>query len=143
MSYLQYAKDQNFDILRGGGKARPKGYFIEPTIIANVPEDSRVPKEETFRPVLCINTFIDEDDVLRRYNGSEFGLYASVYTRAISHALRVAEELEAGSVATSANSPLTASDPPMGGWKQSGDGREFSKHSREAWTEQKTVYIKL
>ncbi len=143
MGYLQYAKDQNFDIPLGGGRARSKGYFIEPTIIANAPEDSKVVKEEIFGPVVVINTFVDEDEVLKRCNDSEFGLYASVFTRDISRALRVAKGFEAGSVAINATSPLTASDMPMGGWKQSGDGREFSKHSWEAWTEQKTVYIKL
>ncbi|KAK5046103.1 hypothetical protein LTR84_008560 [Exophiala bonariae] len=143
MGYLQYAKDQKLDIVLGGGRAREPGYFIDPTIIVNAPEYSRVMKEEIFGPVVCVNSFKDEEDVIRRSNDSIFGLYASIFTRDISRALRIAMQFEAGSVAINATSPLTAFDMPMGGWKQSGDGREFSRRAWESWMEQKTVYIKL
>lgn len=143
MEYLQYAKDNNLKVALGGNRAKSPGYFIEPTIIVDAPEDSRVMKEEIFGPVVCVSSFVDEEDVIKRANDTEFGLYASVFTRDISRALRVAKRFEAGSVAINATSPLTAFDMPMGGWKQSGDGREFSSHAWESWTEQKTVYIKL
>ena len=142
MSYFQYAKEQNLELRLGGGRARSKGYFVEPTIYTNVPEDARIMKEEIFGPVVCINTFVDEDDVIKKANDTEYGLYANVFTRDISRALRVAKQLEAGSVAVNATA-TTKLDMPMGGWKQSGDGREFSKHVWEEWTEQKSVFIKL
>ena len=142
MNYFQYAKEQGLELRLGGGRARSKGYFVEPTIYTNVPEDARIMKEEIFGPVVCINTFVDEGDVIEKANDTEYGLYASIFTRDISRALRVAKQLEAGSVGINATA-TTKLDMPMGGWKQSGDGREFSKHAWEEWTEQKSVFIKL
>lgn len=145
MSYLQYAKDNKLDVSLGGGRSGGEGdgYFVEPTIISNAPEDSKVMKEEIFGPVVCINTFTDEDEVLRRANDTEFGLYASVFTKDISRALRVAKVLEAGMIGVNCTSPTMAIDMPFGGWKQSGDGRELSKHSLNHWTELKSVFIQL
>ena len=141
--FIKYAKDQKLNIPLGGNRIGSEGYFIEPTIIANAPEDSRVMKEEIFGPVVCVNTFTDEEEVLKRANDTEFGLYASVFTRDISRALRIAKKLEAGSVGINCTSPTSAIDMPFGGWKQSGDGRELSKYSIDAWTELKSVFIAL
>jgi aldehyde dehydrogenase (NAD+) len=143
MSYLQSAKDEKIDIPLGGHREGEKGYFIEPTIIANAPEDSKVMKEEIFGPVVCINTFTDEEEVLEKANDTEYGLYASVFTKDISRALRVAKRLEAGSVGVNCTSPTMAIDMPFGGFKQSGDGRELSKYSTDYWTELKSVFIAL
>ncbi|KAL6249570.1 hypothetical protein RBB50_003423 [Rhinocladiella similis] len=143
MSYLKYAKDNNINMPIGGGREGSTGYFIEPTIIANAPEDSKVMKEEIFGPVVCINTFTDEEEVLKRANDTEYGLYASVFTRDVSRALRVAKALEAGSVGVNCTSPTMALDLPFGGWKQSGDGRELSKYATDYWTELKSVFISL
>jgi aldehyde dehydrogenase (NAD+) len=143
MSFLQYAKDNKLDVPLGGGRSGSEGYFIEPTIISNAPEDSRVMTEEIFGPVVCINTFTDEEEVLKRANDTEYGLYASVFTKDISRALRVAKALEAGSIGVNCTSPTMAIDMPFGGWKQSGDGRELSKYSTDSWTELKSVFIQL
>ncbi|OAP59768.1 hypothetical protein AYL99_04770 [Fonsecaea erecta] len=143
MSYLNYAKEKGFDMPIGGGREGQTGYFIEPTIIANAPEDSKVMKEEIFGPVVCVNTFTDEEEVLKRANDTEYGLYASVFTKDISRALRVAKALEAGSVGVNCTSPTMAIDMPFGGFKQSGDGRELSKYSTDYWTELKSVFISL
>ena len=143
MGYLSYAKEQGFEMPIGGSQVGDKGYFIEPTIIANAPEDSKVMKEEIFGPVVCINTFTDEEEVLKRANDTEYGLYASVFTKDISRALRVAKRLEAGSVGVNCSSPTMAIDMPFGGFKQSGDGRELSRYSTDYWTELKSVFIAL
>ncbi|KAK5232355.1 hypothetical protein LTR47_006568 [Exophiala xenobiotica] len=143
MSYLNYAKDNGLKMPIGGGREGNTGYFIEPTIIADAPEDSKVMKEEIFGPVVCINTFTDEAEVLERANDTEFGLYASVFTKDISRAMRVAKALEAGSVGVNCTSPTMAVDLPFGGWKQSGDGRELSKYATDFWTELKSVFIAL
>ena len=142
MDYFQYAKNNNIEMRMGGVPARSKGYFVEPTIYTNVPEDARIMTEEIFGPVVCVNTFTDEEEVIGRANNTEYGLYATVFTRDLSRALRVAKQLEAGSIGVNAT-VVTKLDMPMGGWKQSGDGREFSKHAWEEWTEQKAVFIKL
>ncbi|KIX02224.1 uncharacterized protein Z518_08163 [Rhinocladiella mackenziei CBS 650.93] len=143
MSYLNYAKENSLEMPIGGNREGTTGYFVEPTIIANAPEDSKVMKEEIFGPVVCINTFTDEAEVLKRANGTEYGLYASVFTQDVSRALRVAKALEAGSVGVNCTSPTMAIDMPFGGWKQSGDGRELSKYSTDYWTELKSVFISL
>ncbi|KIW86882.1 uncharacterized protein Z519_12503 [Cladophialophora bantiana CBS 173.52] len=143
MGYLNYAKEHGLEMPIGGGREGTTGYFIEPTIIANAPEDSKVMKEEIFGPVVCINTFTDEEEVLKRANDTEYGLYASVFTKDISRALRVAKALEAGSVGVNCTSPTMAIDMPFGGFKQSGDGRELSKYSTDYWTELKSVFISL
>ncbi|KAK5454348.1 hypothetical protein LTS15_006348 [Exophiala xenobiotica] len=143
MSYLNYAKDNGLKMPIGGSREGNTGYFIEPTIIADAPEDSKVMKEEIFGPVVCINTFTDEAEVLERANDTEFGLYASVFTKDISRAMRVAKALEAGSVGVNCTSPTMAVDLPFGGWKQSGDGRELSKYATDFWTELKSVFIAL
>ncbi|KAI1614977.1 aldehyde dehydrogenase [Exophiala viscosa] len=143
MSYMSYAKEQGLDIRLGGNRIGSTGYFIEPTIIANAPEESKVVKEEIFGPVVVINTFTDEADVLKRANDTEYGLYASVFTKDISRAMRFAKALEAGSVGVNCTSPTVAIDMPFGGYKQSGEGRELSKHCLDEWTEVKSVYISL
>lgn len=143
MDFLNYAKDQKMDITLGGGRETEKGFYIAPTIISGASEDSRVMKEEIFGPVVCINTFTDEEEVMKRANDTEFGLYASVFTKDISRALRVAKKFESGQVGVNCTSPTTAFDMPFGGWKGSGDGREFSKYATEYWTELKSVYIAL
>ena len=143
MSFLNYAKEQGFDMPLGGGRDGDKGYFIQPTIINNPPEDSRVMREEIFGPVVCINTFKDEDEVVERANDTEYGLYASVFTKDISRAMRIAKKYEAGTVGINCSSPSMALDMPFGGWKGSGDGSELSKYATDHWTELKTVLIKL
>lgn len=110
MSFLNYAKENNLDVPIGGVRDGETGYYVAPTMIVNAPEDSRVMKEEIFGPVVCVNTFTDEDEVLRRANDTEYGLYASVYTKDIQRALRVAKKFEAGSVGINCTSPTMAFD---------------------------------
>ncbi|OCK74766.1 aldehyde dehydrogenase [Lepidopterella palustris CBS 459.81] len=143
MSYLDLAKQSGVNVALGGGREGSEGYFIEPTILTNVPEDSRLTKEEIFGPVLVVNTFSDEEDVMKRANATEYGLYASVFTKDVSRALRFAKRLEAGSVAVNCTSPTMAFDMPFGGWKGSGEGREFSRYATDYWTELKSVYLAL
>ncbi|KAH7233893.1 aldehyde dehydrogenase [Fusarium redolens] len=144
LSFLDHAKEKGYDIALGGNKALDKGYFVDATIVRDVPENDKLIREEIFGPVLVINTFTDEDEVLKRANDTEFGLYSSVFTSDISRALRVVKSLEAGAVGVNCTSPFMAIDMPMGGWKQSGaGGREFSKACLETWTQLKSVFISL
>ena len=105
MEFLDYAKDQQLDVKLGGSRETDTGYYVAPTIIAGAAEDSRVMKEEIFGPVVCINTFTEEEDAIKRANDTEFGLYASVFTRDISRALRVAKRFESGQVGVNCTSP--------------------------------------
>lgn len=145
MDFLNYAKEHNLNMPIGGTSEQHNGsgFYIAPTIISDAPEDSRVMREEIFGPVVCINTFTDEDEVMKRANDTEYGLYASVFTKDISRALRIAKRLEAGSIGVNCTSPTMAWDMPFGGWKASGDGRELSRYAADYWTELKSVFIAL
>jgi len=143
MGYLDLAKKEGINMALGGGREGTEGYYVEPTIMTNAPENSRVMKEEIFGPVVAINTFTDEEEVLKRANDTEYGLYSSVFTKDISRALRVAKKLEAGSVGVNCTSPTMAYDMPFGGFKASGDGRELSRYAMDYWTELKSVFISL
>jgi aldehyde dehydrogenase (NAD+) len=143
MRYLEDARASNYKFLTGGSREGDKGYFIKPTVIFNPDDKSKVMTEEIFGPVQCLSTFETEEEVMDRANDTEFGLYASVYTRDLSRALRVAKRFEAGTVGINTTSPMMTFDMPFGGWKGSGDGRELSNHSLAVWTELKSVYISL
>ncbi|PWY75215.1 aldehyde dehydrogenase [Aspergillus sclerotioniger CBS 115572] len=142
-SYLQLARDENIPIHLGGNPEPKPGFFIQPTILTDVPESSKLLKEEIFGPVVIVNTFTDEDDVMARANDTEYGLYASVYTRDLSRAMRAAKRFEAGSVCINCTGPTMALDMPFGGWKASGQGRELSRYATDYWTELKSVFIAL
>ena len=141
--FLEEAKQANVQFLTGGQAEEGPGYYIEPTVIFEPAEDSRVMREEIFGPVQCLCTFQDEADVLRQANDSEFGLYASVFTRDIFRALRFAKYFQAGNVGVNVTSPFMTHDMPFGGVKQSGEGKELGMHAVEQWTELKTVYFAM
>lgn len=143
MGYIEAAKNQGLNPVIGGKRVGQSGYFIEPTIFFNPNKDSAINTEEVFGPVVVINTFKTENEVLEMANDTEYGLYASVFTKDISRAFRFAKRLESGMVGINCTSPIAPFDMPFGGIKQSGDGREFSHKSLFAWTEIKTVMIKI
>ena len=129
-----------------GGELYPEegGYFIPPTVFINVAEDARIMKEEIFGPVVIINEFKTEEEVLAKANDTEYGLYASVFTKNIDRALRFAKGLEAGTVGVNCTSPTTGRDMPFGGWKGSGIGREgLPLCTMNNFLETKTVVIKI
>ncbi|KAH8422502.1 uncharacterized protein LDX57_000256 [Aspergillus melleus] len=137
-SYIEIGRRDG--LLLAGGNVGP-GLFVQPTIFENIPESSPLMQEEVFGPVVVINHFKCETEAIERANKSEFGLYASVFTRNIDRALRVAKQLEAGTVAINCTSPTVATDMPLGGCKRSGIGREGYINSLENFLETKTLLI--
>jgi aldehyde dehydrogenase (NAD+) len=126
------------------GKLESKnGFFIEPTVFLDTPETANIMKEEVFGPVVNINTFETEEEVIAKANDTEFGLYAAVYTRNINRAMRVAKALESGYVGINCTSPLTGRDLPFGGYKGSGLGREGVLYSMNNFLETKSVIIQI
>ena len=145
LRYLESGKQSGTLLIGGAAPSDREGYYIQPTAFTNVPEDAQIMKEEIFGPVVNINSFKTEEEVLAKANDSEYGLYASVYTKDISRALRFAKGLEAGTVGVNCTSPTTGvNDTPFGGYKSSGTGREGEPFtSLNNFLETKSVIIKL
>lgn len=122
-----------------GGQDSPfGGRFVMPTVLADVTDDMRIAREETFGPVAAILPFDDEQEVLARANATEMGLAAYVYTNDLGRAMRLTDRLEYGMIAV--NTPIFTGAPiPFGGWKQSGLGREGSRHGLSEYLEAKYV----
>jgi len=122
-----------------GGQDSPLGgNFVTPTVLADVTDDMLIAQEETFGPVAAILPFDDEAEVLARANATEMGLAAYLYTNDLGRAMRLTDRLEYGMVAV--NTPkFTGAPIPFGGWKQSGLGREGSRHGLLEYLEAKYV----
>ena len=144
--YIEEGKRTEGATLALGGNGMlesSKGFFVEPTIFLDAPKTSKIMKEEIFGPVVVINTFETEDEVIGKANDSEFGLYAAVYTTNINRAMRIAKALESGYVGINCTSPLSGWDLPFGGYKGSGQGREGLLCSMDNFLETKSVIIQL
>ena len=139
-AYISRGLEQGATLV-AGGEGRPRGldrgYFVKPTVFANVSNDMVVAQEEIFGPVLSIITYRDEDDAVAIANDSVFGLHAYVFSSDAQHAQAIAHRLAAGRVAINGmqHDPLA----PFGGYKQSGVGREFGVFGLESFLEAKTV----
>lgn len=143
--YIQSGREEGAEVVAGGEVIDGEGYFIQPTVLTQTTASMRVMREEIFGPVLCAVAFSDEDDLeelARQGNDSEYGLSASVWTRDISVAHRMARRLKAGTVRI--NTPMGMDVAmPFGGYKQSGWGRENGRVGVEAYTELKSVFVGL
>ncbi|KAL2138152.1 hypothetical protein VTI28DRAFT_7376 [Corynascus sepedonium] len=144
LKYIEEGKKSGTLALGGNGKLEStNGFFIEPTVFLDTPETSRITKEEVFGPVVIINTFETEAEAIAKANDTEFGLYAAVYTRDVSRAMRVAKALESGYVGINCTSPLTGIDLPFGGYKSSGQGREGWLYSMNNFLETKSIIMQI
>jgi succinate-semialdehyde dehydrogenase/glutarate-semialdehyde dehydrogenase len=126
----------------GGSIPDGRGYFYEPTVLANISDDARMLKEEIFGPVAPVKDFSSEEEAVAAANDTEFGLVAYVFTRDIKRALRVCEGLETGMVGLN-QGMVSNVGAPFGGVKQSGIGREGGHWGIEEFLETKYVAINL
>ncbi len=129
-------------VLVGGHTRDGGGYFYDPTVLADVPDDARLLREEIFGPVAPVKGFADEDEAIAAANDTEFGLVAYVYTRDVKRALRVVERLETGMVGLNQGIVSNAA-APFGGIKQSGFGREGGPEGIKEYLETKYVAVNL
>lgn len=139
-SAVEKARLDGARILAGGRRApgRKKGFFYEPTIIADAPLDGSAWREEIFGPVVCVRPFSSEDEAVALANDSRFGLAAAVMSKDLVRAERVAAALRAGIVWINCSQP-TFTEAPWGGYKQSGIGRELGRWGLENYLEVKQI----
>lgn len=140
MQYIQAGRDQGADLVCGGQRHGEVGNFVTPTIFSGCDDSMSIVQEEIFGPVLSLLTFRDEDEVLTRANATPYGLAAGVFTNDLNRAHRVTAELEAGTCWINTYN-ITPVEIPFGGYKQSGMGRENSRHALSHYTQLKTVYV--
>lgn len=143
LRHIQDAVGRGAELLCGGTQVGPEsGFFLAPTVLANVPDGAVCLTEETFAPVAAIRAFDTEAEALEQANASIYGLSAYVFTQNIDRAFRCIEALEAGSIGLNDGVPTT-SQCPFGGAKQSGWGRELGIEGMEAFLETKHVAMGL
>jgi succinate-semialdehyde dehydrogenase/glutarate-semialdehyde dehydrogenase len=142
LEHIQDAVRGGAKILCGGSRVVRKGFFLEPTVLADVPKGALCMQEETFAPIAPVSSFDSEIEVIERANNSPFGLAAYAFTRDLARMFRLAESLEAGLIGINDGVPTT-SQAPFGGVKQSGWGRELGLEGIDAFLETKHISIGL
>ncbi|MGS0536350.1 betaine-aldehyde dehydrogenase [Pseudoalteromonas sp. SaAl2] len=144
MGYIDKGISEGATLLTGGKALQPdsapNGYFVAPTVFTDCTDDMTIVKEEIFGPVMSVLVFDDEDDAIRRANDTHLGLAAGVFTKDIKRAHRVIHQLQAGIcwINSYGNSPA---EMPVGGYKQSGIGRENGIETLDHYTQTKSIYV--
>jgi 2-formylbenzoate dehydrogenase len=146
LAYIDRGRQEGLRLATGGGApvdpALAAGAFVEPTVFVDVPGSSALFREEIFGPVLVVTAFDDEAEALRLVNQSELGLTASIWTRDLSRAHRMAREIDAGYVWVNTASRHFVG-LPFGGVKDSGLGREESVEELHSFTQSKAITVRL
>ncbi|MGH9581470.1 MAG: aldehyde dehydrogenase family protein [Bryobacteraceae bacterium] len=142
MSYLDAGKREGAKLMCGGERVGERGYFVAPTVFADVKDNMKIAQEEIFGPVMSIMKFKDTDELVERANKTIYGLAAAVWTRDIGKAHHVANNVRAGTVWVNCFDVFDAA-APFGGFKQSGLGRELGEYGLQQYSEIKTVTVKL
>ena len=146
LSYVGQGVAEGATLVTGGDRVHPQGfeqgYYMRPTILSDCTDEMAVVREEIFGPVMSVLIFDDEEEAVARANATHFGLGAGLFTRDLSRAHRVADQLEAGNVWINTYN-LIPPDMPFGGVKQSGFGRESSHYAFEAYSDVRATYIAL
>lgn len=144
LDYIKIGKTEGARVVTGGGQHEDltQGYFVKPTIFADVKQDMRIYQEEIFGPVAAVVPFETEEEALQMANNSIYGLASAVFTQSIQRAHRVAAGIQSGMVWI--NSSQDASiHMPFGGVKQSGIGRELGEAGLDAYLQTKSVHVNL
>ena len=140
MGYIAAGEAEGARLVCGGHRLDRPGWYVAPTVFADVTDDMAIAREEIFGPVMCVLAFDDEDEVVARANATEYGLAAGVYTRDLARAHRVVARLEAGTCWINAYN-LTPVEMPFGAVKASGFGRENGHAALAHYTRIKSVYV--
>lgn len=142
LELINSGKKEGAKMTVGGNRVGDKGFFIAPTIFADVQDNMRIAKEEIFGPVMQIMKFKTDQELLERAHNTIYGLAASVYTQDIDKAIYLSNSLRAGTVWINCHNVFDTA-MPFGGYKMSGQGRELGAYGIEAYTEVKSVIMKI
>ena len=143
LGFLERAVDAKATVVTGGEAVGDRGFFVKPTVVADVEQDSEIVQNEVFGPVVTMQRFGSDDEAIAMANGVRYGLAASVFSRDVGRALTAARKLEFGTVWVNEHLFPLASEMPHGGFKESGYGKDMSLYSMEEYTRIKHVAVKL
>ncbi len=142
LGYVEKGKAEGARLVYGGARIEGEGFYMQPTVFADVTDDMTIACEEIFGPVMSVLDFDTEQEVLARANDTEFGLAAGVFTNDLTRAHRIVAGFEAGTCYINTYN-LAPVEAPFGGSKMSGVGRENSKLAINHFSEMKTVYVSM
>jgi aldehyde dehydrogenase (NAD+) len=140
LGYIQKGQEEGAKLVLGGGRPAhlPKGWFVEPTLFADVDNSMTIAQEEIFGPVLCVLAYDDDDDAVRIANESNYGLSGGVFSASEERATAIARRIRTGSIGINGGAWYGA-DSPYGGYKASGVGRQNGLEGFEQYLETKAV----
>jgi aldehyde dehydrogenase (NAD+) len=142
MGFIDEGKRDGVEVVTGGHRLDRRGYFVHPTVLTDVDPSMRLYQQEIFGPVAAVLPFDDDDEVVALANNSDYGLAATVWTKDIARAHRLAKRLQSGTVTLNCQMVFDHS-MPFGGYKQSGWGYEWGRAGIESYLQTKTVYAQL
>jgi 1-pyrroline dehydrogenase len=143
LGFLDRATEAKATIVTGGGALGDRGFFVKPTIVADVTQDAEIVQNEVFGPVITVQPFSSDDEAIEMANGVRYGLAASVFSENVGRAMKVAGRLDFGTVWVNEHLFPLAAEMPHGGFKESGYGKDMSLYSMEEYTRIKHVAVKL